>query len=146
MEKSTKNINSRLEKWLKDNEVRPTAVRLMLAGLLFKADKPLSALDIEITLDTVDRSTITRTLGLFGNHGLIHIIDDQSGVPKYEWCRNPRHHEPWDNHPHFHCIKCRRTICLCKMLIPATRLPANYQVRDISFIISGLCPECSGRE
>ncbi len=132
-----------LEERLVAQNVRPTAVRLMLAKILQNADLPMSALDIEIALDTVDRSTITRTLAIFGERGLVHVVDDRSGAPKYEWCRNPHTHNPSDNHPHFHCIRCRRTICLHGIPMPAASLPDGFEIHDSSFLISGLCPDCT---
>lgn len=134
-----------MEKRLRDCGVRPTAVRMMLGRLLQGTSGPMSALEIEMELDTVDRSTITRSLGIFGDRGLLHIVDDRSGVPKYEWCRNPHSHTPADSHPHFHCVRCNRTICLHQIPMPDADLPAGYELHDSSFLISGLCPDCAGR-
>ena len=76
---------------MKEHGVRPTAVRSMLLKLFDRVPGPVPAQRIESELDTVDRSTISRTLTLFVQKGLLHVIDDGSGTPKYEvwrrWCR-----------------------------------------------------------
>ena len=122
--------------------VRPTAVRLILADVLERADAPLSAMEIERILDTVDRSTITRGLSIFAEHGLIHSVDDSTGIPKYEWCRSPGGHSPGDGHAHFHCRKCGRTFCLHDIPLPSLPLPAGYEPEETSLVIIGICPRC----
>ncbi len=77
---------------MQSHGVRPTAVRNLILSVLDNATHPISALDIETSLDTVDRSSITRALSLFVEKGLIHIIDDGSSSAKYEVCRAPRIH------------------------------------------------------
>lgn len=68
-----------------------------------------SLLDLENDLDTVDKSTIYRTITLFLTHHLIHAIDDGSGSLKYAVCSNDCNCEVDDLHTHFYCEKCHRT-------------------------------------
>lgn len=132
-----------IEKKLLDHGVRPTAVRIMLLAALTKRHGTVSAQELEIELDTVDRSTISRSLATFMEAGLLHVIDDGTGVPKYECCPSEHSHHAADSHAHFHCLRCGATLCLESMHIDLPKLPEGFQISDISYIISGLCPKCS---
>lgn len=138
-------INDR-EARLVSNGIRPTPVRVMLLDILENAPGPMSATDIEIALDTVDRSTITRTVSLFAESGLLHVFEDGSGVPKYEYCRSDHGHSPDDGHPHFHCRECGRTFCLDNVNIPAVSAPDGFQIEDTSYLMTGLCRRCAGKK
>ncbi|MDE6236403.1 MAG: transcriptional repressor [Muribaculaceae bacterium] len=122
--------------------VRPTAVRIMVGRLLLTADHPLSGLEIEQVLDTVDRSTITRSLSLFTEKGIVHVIDDGSGAAKYEWCDSHDEGDS-DRHIHFHCVKCGRTFCLHSNPIPDIPLPEGFLAESANFTISGKCDKCT---
>lgn len=136
--------------------VRPTAVRSLILATLDKAERPISSLDIETELDTVDRSTITRTLAIFVEKGLIHLIDDGSGSAKYESCRSHSHACTHDDasdmhlgkhddlHVHFRCTSCGRTECLPSSPIPHVSLPEGYTPVSANYIITGICADCSG--
>lgn len=145
--------NSELELRLAEHGVRPTALRILVMSVIEKAEQPISALDIERALDTVDRSTITRALSQFCSKGLVHIIDDGSGSAKYEACHTcgyPKEDHSLkgtimhnDLHVHFHCTRCGRTFCLPSAPIPPIPLADGFVQESANFIISGLCPDCS---
>ena len=59
--------------------IKPTAIRLLVIKAMMQAERAVSLLDLETLLDTVDKSTISRTIALFLSHHLIHSIDDGSG-------------------------------------------------------------------
>lgn len=132
-----------VEKRLQDHGVRPTAVRNMLLTALLSHHGPVSAQELEVELDTVDRSTISRSLATFAEAGLLHVIDDGTGTPKYECCPSEHHHDVTDSHAHFHCTRCGATMCLEDLRVTAPPLPEGYEVGNISYIISGLCPKCT---
>lgn len=136
------------ESIMREHNIRPTAVRRMIYNVVADAPGLLSALDIEIVLDTVDRSTITRTLSLFHSAGLIHLIDDGTGTSKYEVCHSHNHdnHESHsDMHPHFHCRKCGRTLCLSEQSLPTINLPEGYIGEGMNLTVSGLCRACASK-
>lgn len=54
---------------LESHGVRPTAVRLLVLATICSSSHPLSSLEIETLLETVDRSTVTRSLALFSEKG-----------------------------------------------------------------------------
>ncbi len=125
-------------------DIRPTPVRTLILGVLSEANNPVSSLDIEMKLLTVDRSSITRSLALFVEKGLVHIVDDGSGALKYEPCNIGIHNGHLDDsHPHFHCIKCGTTVCLNNTHIPAINLPEGYIPLSVNYVIKGFCPQCS---
>ena len=97
---------TRLEK----KGVKPTAVRILVFRALEEAQLPVSLLDLENLLETVDKSTIFRTLNAFLAHHLIHAIEDGSGSLKYEVCSNEDTCSIDDMHTHFYCERCQVSI------------------------------------
>ena len=63
-------------------DIRPTAIRVLVLRTLLEMKQAMSVSDLEAQLDTVDKSTIFRTLTLFLSHHLIHGVDDGSGYVK----------------------------------------------------------------
>ena len=98
--------------------IKPTAIRLLVIKAMMQAERAVSLLDLETLLDTVDKSTISRTIALFLSHHLIHSIDDGSGSLKYAVCDNSCNCVVQDLHSHFYCEKCHRTFCLEGTHIP----------------------------
>lgn len=135
-------IIDNIEKRMTAHGVRPSPVRNLILRTLDKAVSPISAHDIEEELETVDRSSITRTLSVFLNAGLIHAISDGTAAVKYESCTSDSEHTHTDEHPHFHCEICGRTICLSDSRIPEIELPAGFTALKSNFVISGICDKC----
>lgn len=125
--------------------MRPSPVRLLVARAIESAGRPVSSLEIEQALETVDRSSITRTLVLFSSKGFVHSVDDGSGSVKYELCRHCGEEHDRDLHPHFHCLECGATYCLEHTPMPHIELPCGFESRSANFVIKGLCPKCTGR-
>ena len=71
---------------LKARDIRPTALRLLILRTMAGFDRAFSLADLEEELDTVDKSTLFRTLTLFLAHHLVHGIDDGTGSLKYALC------------------------------------------------------------
>lgn len=131
------------EKILEEAGVRVSAVRILVLRTLYAAKKPMSGMEIETALESVDRSSISRTLSLFASHGVVHTVDDGSGSVKYELCRDhSANHTHSDEHPHFHCEKCGTTICLENATIPQIELPEGFKAHSTNFVIKGICPKC----
>ena len=80
---------------LAKRDIKPTAIRLLILKSMMEAGRAVSQLDLETLLDTVDKSTISRTITLFLSHHLIHSIDDGSGSAGGQYgishCRDERH-------------------------------------------------------
>lgn len=122
--------------------VKPTAVRLLVFSALQATTRPVSVSDLETSLQTVDKSTIFRTLTLFLEHHLIHGIEDGSGAVKYELCHGEWDCSVSDMHLHFFCERCHRTFCFKDMPIPEVDLPEGFAMHGVNFVIKGLCPDC----
>lgn len=137
-----------LEQRMRGRGVRPTAIRHLILKTLKRAARPMSQLDIETELETVDQSTVSRSVGTFAAAGLLHVIDDGSGVVKYELCKDDSCHSGSDDdrHAHFHCRKCGRTECLYDITVPAADLPEGYRAEGVNYVIYGLCQKCSAKE
>lgn len=127
--------------------VRITPVRLLVLEELSKSTSPVSGQALEDGLETVDRSSITRTLSLFTEKGLVHTVDDGSGSIKYELCKASHLNAgDSDEHPHFHCVKCGSTVCLDYLSLPPVELPEGYEPVSGNYVIKGVCPDCSRRK
>lgn len=94
---------------LKARDIRPTALRVLILRTMAGFDRAFSLADLEEELDTVDKSTLFRTLTLFLAHHLVHGIDDGTGSLKYALCSSDCDCEIDDLHTHFYCTHCRRT-------------------------------------
>lgn len=129
------------EKILNNHAIRITADRLLVLETLMNKGRDFSLADIEAELDTVDRSTIYRTLELFVKADIIHGIDDGSGYKKYYvcTCHNGEHHF---NHVHFVCTNCQKTFCLQDVPLPSLNLPEGFEVGQMTTIVKGICPNC----
>lgn len=140
-----------LEQTLKEKNVRPTAVRLMVLRSMRDADCAVSLSDLESMLDTVDRSTIFRSLTTFVDSHIAHAVNDGSGQIKYALCPPTCHCHEDDNpdfndlHAHFYCVVCHKTFCLRSMPVPFPTLDPGFKIQSASYILSGLCPKCSSR-
>jgi len=138
-----------IEKMLERREIRPTAMRVLILREMLAADGAFSLQSLEDTLDTVDKSTIYRTITLFLTHHLIHAIDDGTGSFKYAVCAQSCHcgeddDDMSDLHAHFYCEQCHRTLCLPAVHVPMVTLPGHYTVHSINYVLKGLCDRCAG--
>ena len=122
--------------------VRPTAVRILVYKALQGLHDTFSMGDLETALESVDRSTLFRTLTLFAAHHLVHEIDDGSGSTKYCLCHNDHVCSVEELHCHFYCESCHKTFCLDHTHIPVVRYPEGFELRQVNYLLKGLCPEC----
>lgn len=136
-----------ITQYLQNAGVKPTANRILIARALDQADNPMSLSDLEIRLETIDRSNIFRTLSLFRKHHLVHIIEDGSDSVKYELCRSDNSIDDNDSdlHLHFHCERCHSTTCLDQIPIPPVTLPDGYLPLSANYVVKGLCPVCAAK-
>lgn len=127
---------------LKIAGITPTPVRILVFRCLQQATGPLSLSDLENNLESVDKSTISRTLNIFKDHHLIHSFNDGSGSTKYELCHSSRGDGHDDLHVHFRCERCGQTICLQDIVIPEISLPEGFISHDVSYLVKGICKNC----
>ncbi len=93
---------------------------------------------------SADRVTLYRTLRTFEDKGILHRVADDGENIRFALCRDTcTEHYHADNHVHFTCQSCKHTFCLDHVTIPEVKLPGQYTVSSMQFIVSGLCPNCS---
>ena len=134
-----------LEK-LKLRDIKPTAMRLLILREMLKTDQAMSLADLEDRLDTVDKSTIFRTVMLFLSHHLAHCVDDGSGALKYAVCSDECTCSVSDQHVHFYCEGCHRAFCFRQQAVPVVQAPEGFVLRGVNYVLKGLCPACAARE
>ena len=132
-----------MEHLLEEHGVKVTPNRLLVARALSDAGRPLSLMELEAQLETIDKSAIFRTLGAFKDAHLVHVLEDSGDGVRYELCHS--HHEDHDDdvHVHFYCTKCHRTFCLEDTPVPPVQVPEGYEVESVSYLLKGVCPECA---
>lgn len=134
---------SNTESLLSKAGIKVTASRILVLKAIAQADHPLSMMEIEKELESVDKSQISRALNLFMENDLLHKIDDGLGTSHYELCHSHSHDgEDSDVHVHFYCEKCRKLLCLEDQAIPQVSVPGGFQAHHYTYIIQGICADC----
>lgn len=127
---------------LEKKNVKPTAIRLLVVDAILSAGHAVSLSDLEVMLDTVDKSSIFRTLELFVKHHIVHSIDDGSGSVKYEICEGEDECTLDDMHVHFYCTVCHKTFCFKTIHIPLVQLPEGFTLESVNYMAKGVCKDC----
>ena len=127
---------------LLEHGIRPTANRLLLVKVLSKAEHPLTMKELEDLVDTIDKSNIFRTLSLFRDQHLVHVLQDGADAVRYELSHSHEEDHDDDLHAHFYCERCRQTFCLNDIPVPQVDLPKGYRMNTINYLIKGICPNC----
>jgi Fur family ferric uptake transcriptional regulator len=135
-------MNEKLESKLKENSIKPTAMRLLILKFLTEQSKAVSLQDIEIAFERADKSTLFRTLKTFERKKIIHSIEDGTGHLKYALCLEGCRCSPVDLHYHFHCNNCKETFCLTELNVPTIELPKNFEMQQANMVIKGICGAC----
>lgn len=128
---------------LQNKKLRPTAMRLLVLEALLEQKTATSLSDLEKSFEKSDRVTLFRTLKTFQENGLVHGIDDGTGVPKYALCEEGCECDiKTDLHVHFHCRICNETFCLPKYKIPEIDLPEEFRPEEANLVVKGICGKC----
>jgi Fur family ferric uptake transcriptional regulator len=129
---------------LKKNHLSVTGSRQKILELFLKSNGALEHADIEKnTGENFDRVTVYRSLQLFVEKGLIHLIPTTDNAVKYALCKDDceaGHHH--DNHVHFICDECNKTICLDDVTIPTVKLPKGFSPSHAEMVVTGICGDC----
>ncbi len=125
--------------------VKPTSNRIIVLRALLAAHSPLSLLELESQLRTLDRSSIFRVLTLLQEHEVIHSVEDGRGVTKYELCHGHHHCTPDDMHVHFYCEVCDKVFCFDDVNVPQVDVPDGFKVRSVNYMLKGVCPSCRSK-
>lgn len=128
---------------LEKKGIKPTTNRILILKALVHEQRPMSLGDIEESLVTLDKSSIFRVLSLFMQHDVVHAFEDGRGILNYELCHREGECNHHDSHIHFYCEKCKHSFCMEDIHIPSFDLPQGYIPHSVSFVIKGICPNCS---
>ncbi len=129
---------------LKKNQLSVTDSRKKILELFLNSAGALAHADIEKnTGEIFDRVTVYRTLQSFVDKGIIHNIPTTDNSILYALCKDnceAGHHH--DNHVHFICNTCSKTICLDDVIIPEVKLPKGFKPQQAEMVVSGVCGDC----
>lgn len=135
---------TQVEEILKKNHLSVTDSRQKIMQLFLNSDGALAHADIEKrTGESFDRVTVYRTLQAFVEKGIIHLIPTRDNSIKYALCKDDceeGHHH--DNHVHFICDECHKTICLDDVTVPQVKLPKGFTPQHAEMVVNGICEEC----
>lgn len=133
-------MDNRCIELLESHDIKPTANRILVLEAMLSSNHSMSLSDLESVIETVDKSSIFRTLNLFRQQQLVHSFEDGSGSEKYELMGID---DFADLHTHFYCEVCHETYCLKMINVPSVDLPEGFEVRSVNYTIKGICDKCS---
>jgi Fur family ferric uptake transcriptional regulator len=129
---------------LKQSGLSITESRKKILDLFLETDGALAHADIEKnTSSAFDRVTVYRTLQTFVEKGIIHQIPTTDNSILYALCKHnceQGHHH--DDHVHFICSNCDKTICLDEVTVPEVKLPKNFTKQQSAMVVTGICEDC----
>jgi Fur family transcriptional regulator, ferric uptake regulator len=129
---------------LKRNSLSVTDSRKKILQLFLVNNGAMAHADIEkSTGESFDRVTVYRTLQTFVEKGIIHNIPTTDNSILYALCKDKceeGHHH--DNHVHFICNKCNKTICLDNVTVPVVKLPRGFKPGYAAMVMNGICGDC----
>jgi Fur family ferric uptake transcriptional regulator len=130
---------------LSASNLRKTNIRKEVLHLfLQEKGRAISSKEIEDALDDPDRITLYRTLRTFEQSGVIHQAVDGSGTTKYALCAaGCTEHQHNDEHAHFHCTNCGKTICLEARIDSQIRIPDGFKLEHAHLMLEGECADCA---
>ncbi len=136
-------MNKSIIKLLEGRNIKPTSSRILVLKAMIDFDRAFNLSDLETKLETVDKSTISRTIHLFHENQLIHSFDDGSGSIKYSVCNSDCNCDINDLHAHFYCNYCKKAFCLENVSIPNFELSPIMQAESVNLVIKGYCGKCN---
>jgi Fur family ferric uptake transcriptional regulator len=113
---------------------------LMAVGNTTHPSSAQEVLDAVRARSDINRVTVYRILDLLVEHEVLNRLD--LGEKSRRFCLREAHDE---GHPHFHCTRCDRYLCLHCDSLPLDHgaLDAlSLDVRHVDIRLEGLCPAC----
>ena len=133
-------VHQSTDNLLKEHRLKKTKLRVALLDCLLNSKHAKSYGDIKKELgEHVDKSTLYRNLTAFEEAGIIHHINDQSGVSKYAFGKAHAH---GGKHAHFICEQCKTVYCVEESTTVDIKVPKGFKTKEIQTIISGTCSDC----
>lgn len=124
--------------------IRPTSMRILIYKYMVDSKVAVALTDVEAAFTKAERTTLYRTLKTFEEKGIVHHIEDGTGIKKYALCEPDCNCEvDQDLHLHFHCTHCHKTVCLTDHKIPHMNLPEGYITENVNLVVKGICNNCN---
>ena len=140
----TKSVTARLNDILHHRQLSSTESRRKILSLFLNSHDALTHGDIEKEVgDKYDRVTIYRTLQTFVEKGIVHTIPTADNAVLYALCKECEEGHHHDDHVHFICRACEKTICLDDVVSPKIDLPEGFVSENVQVVIKGVCKDCS---
>jgi Fur family transcriptional regulator, ferric uptake regulator len=137
-------INSRLNEILRRKNLSATDSRRKILTLFLSTPDAMAHGHIEKKAgEKFDRVTIYRTLQTFVEKGIIHTIPTADNSVLYALCKDCAEGHHHDDHVHFVCSVCDRTICLDDVISPKIDLPEGYKADSVQVVLHGTCKDCN---
>ncbi len=132
-------------KILERAQVKPTSNRVLVLRALIEARNPISLIELEDQIETLERSSILRVLSLFLEHEIVHVIEDGKGITRYEICHGRESCSVDDMHVHFFCEQCNKVYCFEEINAPIVPIPQEFRIRTVNYMLKGICPDCNSK-
>lgn len=140
----THSFTARLNDILRNRQLSSTESRRSILSLFLQSGDALTHGDIEKEMGSqFDRVTIYRTLQTFEEKGIIHAIPTADNSIRYALCKECEEGHHHDDHVHFICSNCNKTICLDDVVSPKINLPDGFVAHNVQVLINGTCKDCS---
>jgi Fur family transcriptional regulator, ferric uptake regulator len=140
----TKIPAGRLNEILRRKHLSVTDSRKKILSLFLNTSDALAHGDIERKAgEKFDRVTVYRTLQTFVEKGIIHTIPTADNSIRYALCKECEEGHHHDEHVHFVCTNCGKTICLDDVVSPKIELPEGYIAQEVQVVINGICKDCN---
>ncbi|MEZ4985809.1 MAG: transcriptional repressor [Saprospiraceae bacterium] len=129
---------------LKKHNLRRTGMREeVLRIFLSVGNEAIAHPELERLLPDADRITLYRTLKSFEDKGILHQVVDNNSATRYALCHgNCTEHDHHDEHAHFHCQDCGKTLCLDIPPIGQVQVPDGFRLTHAHIILEGVCDRC----
>ena len=138
-----KGIAGRLNEILHNKNLSVTDSRKKILSLFLNSQDALAHGDIEKKAgEKFDRVTVYRTLQTFVEKGIVHTIPTSDNSVRYALCKDCTEGHHHDDHVHFVCSNCKKTICLDDVVSPKIDLPEGYIAESVQVVINGICKDC----
>lgn len=131
-----------IENMLTSHGIRPTANRIVVVQVMARHHGSFTLAELEQEIGTIDKSGIFRTLTMFKEKHLVHVLEGTGEGVRYELCRSHSDEHDDDTHVHFYCEHCAKTFCLPALAIPPVDLPEEYEMHTVNYVVKGICPAC----
>lgn len=139
----SRNVHTRLNDILRRKHLSVTDSRKKILTLFLSSSDALAHGDIEKKAgEKFDRVTVYRTLQTFVEKGIIHTIPTADNSVRYALCKDCAEGHHHDDHVHFVCTNCEKTICLDDVVSPNIQLPEGYHPVSVQVLITGVCKDC----